>query len=433
MFFAAPSSPPRSADAAATTRRARARHLRSSTARRRYTVAAGGKYQYIPSASAPDGRALSFDISNKPEWAAFAVSTGELSGTPQASDEGLTAEIEIGVSDGTNRATVGPFRISVTAAAEHRDRPPAMKPSIAGSPATKVTAGQAYRFMPVVPAARHTEWSFVIVNRPAWARFNTATGELSGTPSLDSTGTFAHILISVSNGRESASLPAFAIHVLPAANDAPTISGAPPVTVVAGTAYAFTPVATDPQGRALTFAVANAPPWASFNTATGELSGTPPTADAGRYANILISATDGILSAALPAFAIEVKAPANDTPTISGTPAASVTAGSAYGFTPSTTDPAGAALVFSIQGMPAWANFSSATGRLSGTPRRPRSAPTQASSSASATAMTASRCRRSRSGLTRCRIMRRASAARRARASLPATAICLPRRERSGR
>ena len=44
-----------------------------------------------------------------------------------------------------------------------------------------------------------------------------------------------------------------------------------------------------------------------------------------------------------------------------------------------------------------WANFSTATGRLSGTPRPPMSAPTPASSSASAMAKRRSHCRRSTS------------------------------------
>ncbi len=58
----------------------------------------------------------------------------------------------------------------------------------------------------------------------------------------------------------------------------------------------------------------------------------------------------------------------NRPPTISGTPPTSVTAGTSYSFTPSASDPDGDALAFSIQGKPAWASFSTSTGRLSGTP-----------------------------------------------------------------
>jgi Putative Ig domain len=61
-------------------------------------------------------------------------------------------------------------------------------------------------------------------------------------------------------------------------------------------------------------------------------------------------------------------APAAAPPTIGGTPTGQVTAGQAYSFTPTTTDPSGGMLTFSIQNMPSWATFSTATGVLSGTP-----------------------------------------------------------------
>jgi len=53
---------------------------------------------------------------------------------------------------------------------------------------------------------------------------------------------------------------------------------------------------------------------------------------------------------------------------ISGTPAASVIAGQAYSFQPTASDPQNQPLTFSIVGRPTWANFDTATGRLSGTP-----------------------------------------------------------------
>ena len=96
----------------------------------------------------------------------------------------------------------------------------------------------------------------------------------------------------------------------PAANRAPTISGTPASSVTAGQAYAFQPSASDPDGQALTFSITNMPSWAAFNTTTGRLSGTPVAGNAGTYANIVISVSDGAASAALPAFTITVQATA---------------------------------------------------------------------------------------------------------------------------
>src|SRR5688572_30438246 len=55
-------------------------------------------------------------------------------------------------------------------------------------------------------------------------------------------------------------------------------------------------------------------------------------------------------------------------PTISGTPASWVYVGSFYSFTPKAYDSDRQTLKFTISNKPAWASFSSTTGRLSGTP-----------------------------------------------------------------
>jgi hypothetical protein len=87
---------------------------------------------------------------------------------------------------------------------------------------------------------------------------------------------------------------------------APTISGSAPTTIVAGKTYSFQPSATNPGGGELGFSISNKPAWASFNTATGLLSGTPTAAEAASYSNITISVSDGQASATLAPFAIVV-------------------------------------------------------------------------------------------------------------------------------
>jgi len=50
------------------------------------------------------------------------------------------------------------------------------------------------------------------------------------------------------------------------------------------------------------------PAWATFSIATGQVSGTPAVTDVGTYSGIVISVSDGVSSAALPAFSITVAA-----------------------------------------------------------------------------------------------------------------------------
>lgn len=103
-------------------------------------------------------------------------------------------------------------------------------------------------------------------------------------------------------------------------NRAPTITGSPRSSVMQGTAYTFTPDAADPDGNALTFTVANKPAWAAFNTSTGQLSGTPTAADVGATSNIVISVSDGAMSANLASFSVQVVATAIGSATVSWSP-----------------------------------------------------------------------------------------------------------------
>lgn len=73
----------------------------------------GAKYAFKPTVVDAQGRTLSFDIANKPAWATFSKSTGQLEGTPSHNDVGTSADIVIQVSDGENFATLPVFSITV--------------------------------------------------------------------------------------------------------------------------------------------------------------------------------------------------------------------------------------------------------------------------------------------------------------------------------
>ncbi|HEV8331381.1 MAG TPA: putative Ig domain-containing protein, partial [Steroidobacteraceae bacterium] len=319
-------------------------------------------YLFTPSASDPNNDKLRFAIANRPSWLSFNSRTGRLSGSPTPANIAKYSNIVISVNDGTTSAALPAFSIEVLDVGNEA-------PTISGTPDTSATVGVAYSFTPNASDADGNPLTYAITNRPVWASFNTSTGALSGTPGASDVGTFANVLISVSDGRVATSLPAFTIVVGDVPDTAPTISGTPPTSVMVSTAYSFTPTASDPDGDPLTYSIANKPAWASFSASSGSLSGTPGTANLGTFANITISVSDGKGGkASLPAFAVTVQDTPNQAPTISGTPASSVTAGSAYSFTPSATDPDNDSLGYTIQSKPAWASFSTSTGRLSGTP-----------------------------------------------------------------
>jgi hypothetical protein len=101
------------------------------------------------------------------------------------------------------------------------------------------------------------------------------------------------------------------------ANTAPVIAGTATATILAGSAYSFTPTASDANGNALTFSIQNQPAWTTFSTTTGALTGMPAAVNAGTYSNIIISVSDGMATTSLAAFAVTVTQSVNGSATLS--------------------------------------------------------------------------------------------------------------------
>jgi len=241
----------------------------------------------------------------------------------------------------------------------------AAAPVISGTPTTTVKVGNWWGFQPKASDADGNTLRFSIANKPSWVVFNSTTGGLTGKPTT--TGKWSNIVVSVSDGTTKVSLPAFSVSAWSGSttNTAPTISGSPSTSASVGVAYSFQPTASDANGDALGFSIANKPSWASFSTSSGRLSGTPSAT--GTFSNVVITVSDGKASKSLAAFSINV-ASGNRAPTISGTAPTTVRAGVAYSFRPTAADADGDTLTYSITNKPTWASFSTSTGQLSGTP-----------------------------------------------------------------
>jgi hypothetical protein len=281
------------------------------------TVKVGNWWGFRPTASDADGDPLVFSVANKPSWMYFDTKTGRISG--QAKTPGKWSNIIISVSDRSTKVSLPGFSISAWSSTN-------TAPKISGSPSTAATAGITYSFQPTASDANGDALGFTIQNKPTWASFSTTTGRLSGTPTA--AANHSSIVVSVSDGKATSSLPAFAINV-GAGNRAPTISGAAPGSVSVNAAYSFRPTAADTDGDVLAFSIANRPSWATFNTTTGQLSGTPTSANVGTYSNIVISVSDGRTNVALPAFAIAVGAQSSGAAELSWTAPTQNTDGSA--------------------------------------------------------------------------------------------------------
>lgn len=104
--------------------------------------------------------------------------------------------------------------------------------SISGTPATSVTVGTQYSFTPTASDSDGGALHYSISNAPSWASFSATTGQLSGSPKSTNVGTTTGIVITVTDGTATASLPAFSINVV---STAAAGTGSAKVTWVAPT------------------------------------------------------------------------------------------------------------------------------------------------------------------------------------------------------
>jgi VCBS repeat-containing protein len=155
-------------------------------------------------------------------------------------------------------------------------------------------------------------------------------------------------------------------------NTVPILSGSV-ATINEGDALNFQPSMVDQDNSdSHSYTVSNLPSWASFDTKTGTLSGTPSNGDVGIYQDIGITVTDSHSASDSIKFSLTV-ININDAPVIIGTPSNGVNQDALYHFTPKATDVdidvnPSEKLVYSIENKPAWASFDVKTGKLSGTP-----------------------------------------------------------------
>jgi len=86
-------------------------------------------------------------------------------------------------------------------------------PVISGMPGKSAITDLAYDFQPAASDTDGDTLVFSITGKPVWADFDTDTGHLSGIPTISDVGTYSGIVITVTDGTDTASLAAFSIQV----------------------------------------------------------------------------------------------------------------------------------------------------------------------------------------------------------------------------
>lgn len=108
-------------------------------------------------------------------------------------------------------------------------------PTISGKPASAALTDAQYSFVPQAADPDGDVVTFRIANKPGWATFSAATGQLSGTPRAVDLGEHKGIVISVTDGAAETALGAFSIQVTDLGNGSATLSWEPPTENTDGT------------------------------------------------------------------------------------------------------------------------------------------------------------------------------------------------------
>jgi hypothetical protein len=125
-------------------------------------------------------------------------------------NQGFTDRVRVYFSIDTSwEATLG-----VDHSAVFNEIVPNAPPAISGTPAYTVEEGSPYSFIPTASDPDGHTLTFYIENKPSWADFDTETGALTGVPSAAHVGSTTGIVISVTDGEDTAALPGFDLTVL---------------------------------------------------------------------------------------------------------------------------------------------------------------------------------------------------------------------------
>ncbi len=203
--------------------------------------------------------------------------------------------------------------------------------------------------------------TFRVTTLPTHGTLSGTAPALTYTPSANYHGEDSFAFVASDGVADS--VPATVAVTIASINDAPTIKSTPPTTGSTGSAFAYTVIASDADGDALSYSLSTQPSGASIDVGTGQITWTPAANQSGNQ-TFTVRVEDGQGGSVTQSFTVNVTR-ANAAPTITTTPTSTINESATFTYDVDATDPdAGDVLSYQMPRAPTGATIASGTGLL---------------------------------------------------------------------
>lgn len=322
-------------------------------------------YSYQVTATDADNDPLTYSLTQAPSWLSM-DSLGLIYGIAPNVSSDYQYVATVNVSDGKS-FVLQTFPITVKDTNQAGDTTPPLVTVISPQNNQVFTSSNVLLSI-ITDESSSTAW-YSIDGSTNTSLIKNSPTSFSGTVSLtDGSHSVVFYAQDLAGNKGRSDTVSFAVNTtIPPSNNPPVISSAPVTQVSEGQVYNYQVIATDTDGDALTYSLAQAPTWLSVDPSTGLISGTAPIVSVDSSYPIVLQVSDGkdVVSQSYTLTVINI-VPGNNLPVITSSPSTQVDENQLYTYQVTATDVDNDPLTYSLTQAPSWLSIDS-TGLVSGT------------------------------------------------------------------